>query len=155
MTSKGTVDEIPTWFWDILVETRPSLLALAKRLEALPRERLIAFASAYETAAEEVCDYWSGPVVGGVEYSEDDTEDLCKWIVAQGPDLWRTAVQLRGAIAPMGELKIASDAGRRNEHPRWSTEVENVAYEGYQAPESVAYAIFAARFGQDLHELLG
>ena len=79
----------PDWFWNILDSTRPSLAALEAWLVNAPKKRLEQFASAYELAAHSLRDYWDGPLVDGIQYSEDDTEDLCNWIVAQGRELWQ------------------------------------------------------------------
>jgi hypothetical protein len=74
----------PDWFWETLEGARPQLNTLAAELEAMPRERLVDFAAAYRDAACAVCDYWDGPVVDGIEFSEDDSEDLANWVVSVG-----------------------------------------------------------------------
>jgi hypothetical protein len=146
--------EIPDWFWDLLDSSRPSLQELASRLEALPRDHLIEYASTYVGVAEELCDYWSGPVVDGIEFSEDDTEDLCCWIVSQGPGLYAQALALQGNLEPLVLRYWASERGEDSEYPMWSTEVKNPAYRGDQSPGGLAHPIFQARFGSDLQDEL-
>jgi hypothetical protein len=146
--------EIPDWFWDLLESCRPNLQALASKLEALPRERLVAYAATYERAAEDLCDYWSGPMVDGARLSEDDTEDLCHWIVSQGPDVYRRALALRGQLQPLWLRYRASERGEDAEYPRWSVEVQNEAYRGYQSPSGIPHPIYEARFGSSLWDEL-
>jgi hypothetical protein len=42
-----------------------------------------------DDASEQVCDYWRGPTVDGIAFSEDDTEDLCDRVVSRGAGFWR------------------------------------------------------------------
>ena len=42
----------PDWFWEIIDTTRPDLLALADRLEALEREQLLNYYHFYEVASD-------------------------------------------------------------------------------------------------------
>jgi hypothetical protein len=63
------------WFWTLLDTARPSLLTLSHELEQLPRERLVEFACAYRDASEQICDFWLGPTVDRIAFSEDDTEE--------------------------------------------------------------------------------
>ena len=96
--------DIPAWFWSMLDETRPSLENLALLLEDLSRERLVQFAFHYQAAAQEVCDYWQGPVVDDISFSEDDTEDLCNWVVGQGRSMWEHALSLGSDLEPIVRL---------------------------------------------------
>jgi hypothetical protein len=146
--------EIPDWFWDLLDSSRPSLQELVFRLEALPRDQLIEYASTYVRAAEELCDYWAGPVVNGIEFSEDDTEDLCRWIVSQGPGLYAQALALQGNLEPLVSRYWASERGEDPEYAMWSTDVQNAAYRGYQSPAGIPHPIFEARFGSALQNEL-
>jgi hypothetical protein len=67
---------IPNWFWATLDAARPNLQSLVALLEKMPRKRLVEFAYFFKEASMEICDYWEGPTVDGIEFSEDDTEDL-------------------------------------------------------------------------------
>ena len=145
---------IPDWFWALLDESRPSLQALALLLEGLPRERLIQFAQLYRAAAEEVCDYSRGPVVDDIQFSEDDTEDLCNWVVGQGQSMWQRALSLGADLEPIVRLYWATEAKHGRSPLAWTLEVDNTAYHGYQAPEYIAHGVFAERFGEDLNEIL-
>ena len=143
-------NEIPEWFWELLDASRPSLQLLVDALEARPKEDLVAFARAFEEAAEEVCDYWDGPVVDDVPFSEDGTEDLCKWVVSQGRELWQQAVSKTIPLDDLVRLYWASGDSRDVAHPRWETTVNKAAYDGWRSPAAIVYAIFATRFGEDL-----
>lgn len=142
--------EIPDWFWELLDSCRPSLQALATKLEALPRERLVAYAALYERAAEELCDYWSGPIVDGEQLSVDDTEDLCHWIVSQGSEVYAQALALHGQLEPLWLHYRASERGEDPGFPAWSVEVQNEAYKGFQSPAGIPHPIYEARFGSSL-----
>lgn len=146
--------EIPAWFWALLDSSRPSLQKLAVKLEALSRDQLIEYARLYEGAAEVLCEYWSGPTVDGIAFSEDDTEDLCHWIVSQGPALYAQALALRGHLESLVPRYWASEQGEDPEYLRWSTEVVNPAYRGYQSPSGIPHSIFSERFGSELRREL-
>ena len=139
----------PDWFWNILESTRPSLMKLESWLVTAPREHVEEFAAAYELAAKTLCDYWDGPLVDGIQYSEDDTEDLCNWIVSQGRELWH---KVAGGDLDIGH--VASVVARRDYNllpvaiKDWSTEVRDPKHRGYQAPESIAMGVYYSRFGK-------
>jgi hypothetical protein len=108
------------------------------------------FLTAYELAAQTLCDYWDGPVVDGVQYSEDDTEDLCNWVVSQGRDLWQCVVE--------GDIDIgtiASIISSREFHllpvaiAEWTTTVGDPRHRGYQDPALIAQGVNLTRFGTD------
>ena len=150
---ENVTPEAPSWFWELLTSSCRSLQELADRLEALSREQVIEYAVTYRKAAERLCDYWAGPVVDGVDFSEDDTEDLCHWIVSQGPDLYAQALSLHGKLEPLARRYWASEQGQDPEYPAWTTAVLNPAYRGYQSPGLIPHAVFEARFGSSLeHE---
>lgn len=148
------MEQIPSLLWEVMASTRPSLRRLAARLESMPREELETFALAYERAAEEIVGYWEGPVVDGVEYSEDDTEDLCKWIVSQGEALWLQAVSRQRDLVNLAHLHELARRGEGREYVRWDADLENRLYVGSRTPEGLAFRIYEARFGSSLHERL-
>ena len=115
--------------WEQLESHGRDQAGLVAWLRAAPAEEIVAFQAAYELAAEELADYWDGPEVGGVQYSEDDTEDLCHWIVAQGRTAWEAArTDFPGAIGRY--------LARDRDDP-W-------------VPGAAAYAVYFERFGQAL-----
>ncbi|MEZ6136324.1 MAG: hypothetical protein R3C53_15625 [Pirellulaceae bacterium] len=147
--SATSMETPPDWFWDVLQSTSPSLKALEAWLVNVPKERVEQFASAYELAAQSLCDYWNGPIVDGVQYSEDDTEDVCNWIVSQGPGLWQRVFT--------GELDLERVAkiifnGHFHLLPEpvieWSEDVADPAHDGYQDPALIAAGVFYSRFGE-------
>ena len=142
----------PDWFWDVLESAKPNLQRLVDWLETATREEIVAFERTYEDAAKEVCDYWSGPTVDGVGFSEDDTEDFCHWVVSQGRALWRQA-RTAPDLEPFVRLYWAAEDGA-TDWPKWNSSVLNENYRGYQAPGSVAYAVFEARFSEPLDQYL-
>jgi len=138
----------PDWFWNILDSTRPSLAALEAWLVNAPKKRLEQFASAYELAAHSLRDYWDGPLVDGIQYSEDDTEDLCNWIVAQGRELWQ---RVRAGDIDIGRVASIVSKGHFHLLPvptdKWTTEVHNPKHLGYQDPALIAMGVYHSRFG--------
>ncbi|WP_433217212.1 hypothetical protein ACQP00_09230 [Dactylosporangium sp. CS-047395] len=117
------------WFWSVLETHARDMDGLVAWLRSAPRDQVVAFQVAYEEAAGELADYWDGPLVDGVQYSEDDTEDLCLWIVAQGRDAWEDARVDFGAAVRRYGARDVDDA--------W-------------VPGGVAYQIFFGRFGSSL-----
>ncbi|WP_432824790.1 hypothetical protein [Dactylosporangium sp. CA-092794] len=126
--------EVPAWFWDVIEAHKPGTASLAGWLRRAAEDEIVAYQLAYELAAEEVADYWDGPVVDGVQYSEDDTEDLCKWVVAQGRAAWAAARSGPEGMADAVRRYTARDAAEA-----WT-------------PDGAAHAIFHERFHASLHE---
>jgi hypothetical protein len=138
----------PDWFWNILDSTRPSLAALETWLVNAPKEQLEEFANVYELAAQSLCDYWDGPLVDNLQYSEDDTEDLCNWVVSQGRELWQ---RVRAGDIDIGCVASILSKGEFHLLPvpteQWSTEVSNPKHRGYQDPALIAMGVYFTRFG--------
>jgi hypothetical protein len=118
----------------------------------MPRDELEEFALAYELAAEEITGYWDGPV--GLGYSEDDTEDLCKWIVSQGEALWLQAVSRERDLMDLAHLHELAQRGEGNEYKRWDVDLEHQRYYGWLSPSGLAGIIYETRFGSCLLERL-
>jgi hypothetical protein len=97
----------------LIDETRPSAAALRERIDALDVDALVELLADLVDAAAEVRVKWEGPVDpslgrGGDCWSEDWTEDVVDWIVAQGTEVWLAA---RGASdEALLELGRAYDA---------------------------------------------
>jgi hypothetical protein len=136
---------VPDWFWDILDSTRPNLQRLIEWLEAATREQLIEFQRSYDEAAQEVCDFWSGPTVDGVTLSEDDTEDFCRWIVSQGRIFWEQVVKA-------SDLESFVRIYWAAERPNWDSFVINPMYRGFQSPGIIGHAVFESRFHESLDD---
>ncbi|MET7393043.1 hypothetical protein ABZS66_06040 [Dactylosporangium sp. NPDC005572] len=120
-------------FWSVLETHARSQASILAWLREAPEDEIVAFQLTYELAAEALTDYWDGPVVDGVRYSEDDTEDLCMWIVAQGREFWTAArADFGGAV----NRYTARDGG-----DPWT-------------PGAPAYAVYFERFGRSLYERL-
>ncbi|WP_432987412.1 DUF4240 domain-containing protein [Dactylosporangium sp. CA-233914] len=126
--------DVPDRFWNVLEAHAPSTQRLTAWLRGASEDEIVAFQLAYELAAEEITDYWDGPVVDGVPYSEDDTEDLCQWIVAQGRPAWEAA-----RSGPAGLTEAIRRYVERDLDDAW-------------IPGSVAHAIFYDRFHASLDE---
>ena len=102
--------------------TRPSIAALRERLAALDADALVELLADLVDAAAEVRVKWEGPCdpslgAEGQCWSEDSTEDLVDWIVAQGTEVWLTA---RGASdAFLLALARARDEEEQAGSGRW------------------------------------
>lgn len=148
------MEKPPDWFWNLIDAKKPDLQQLERWLLAASREEVEMFAIAYDIAAESVADYWEGPDVDGVQFSEDDTEDLCKWVVSQGQIFWESAISGERSLVDLARLYWQSERGEIPELPKWTTEVTNPQNQGYQAPEYIAYAVYEWRFGESLDDRL-
>ena len=128
----NAMEPMPELLWTVIENSKPSLQRLADWLESASREDVERFALTYEWAAQEIAEYWQGPLVDDVQYSEDDTEDLCNWIVSQGRKLWGQAVSeeidladLRGFVIVLNRDKFLNFQGglstltRRNTTATW------------------------------------
>lgn len=78
----------------LLAETQPDVSALVRRLSDLDAESLLGLAADVVDASADVRVAWEGPLdtSGDFCWSEDSTEDLTGWIVAQGEAYWRAVV---------------------------------------------------------------
>jgi hypothetical protein len=139
-------EEVPAWFWDVIETNRPSIARLVAWLESATEDEIVSYQLAYELAAEAIIGYWEGPSVEGVQFSEDDTEDMCRWVVSQGRQAWEDArsgrvrldvVALRYLTRDAGPL--SEDAGPLPEQDGWT-------------PGNPAYSVFFERFHDSLDE---
>ncbi|MFE6871298.1 hypothetical protein ACFVFS_32665 [Kitasatospora sp. NPDC057692] len=146
--------EVPDWFWDVLEEARPRLSALELWLESRPREVLEAFALAYEAAADALADFADGVCVEGDAWSEDDTEDLCLWVVGQGRGLWGSVVSGERSLEDAARLYLGRAPRPSDRVVRWDAEVANPEHRGYQSPGGIAHGVYRSRFAEDLQERL-
>ncbi|MBX7218538.1 MAG: DUF4240 domain-containing protein [Blastocatellia bacterium] len=126
---------VPDWFWEVLESAKPELQRLVDWLEAASREEIVEFQRTYEDAAQAICDYWDGPVVGDIVFSEDDTEDFCTWVVSQGRALWEQAL-VAADLEPLVQLYRASESESDTTWPNWNPKVLNPAY-----PKPAQYSI--------------
>lgn len=153
-TTTGKPMEQPSdWFWAMLEAASPSLAKLEAKLVEATKEELRRFGSEYRFASESLCDYWDGPVVFGIQYSEDDTEDVCNWIVSQGRELWHRIINGEIAFTNVAEMLARQEFAR---FPiavtDWTMEVADPRHCGYQAPSAIAAGVYFTRFGCMLHE---
>ena len=81
---------IESWFWELLEKHKPNIDRLESSLRVLERPLLEKFLVYYHIASEMSCEPWNGPYINDSigNLSEDSTEDLTDWIVAQGIDAW-------------------------------------------------------------------
>ncbi|WP_380283256.1 hypothetical protein [Kitasatospora purpeofusca] len=147
-------EDVPDWFWDVLEATRPRLSTLELWLESQPREVLEAFALAYEAAADALADFSEGVRVDGEFWSEDDTEDLCGWVVGQGRGLWGSVIAGERSLEEAAQMYLDRAALPADHVVPWDEEVANPEHRGYQSPASIAHGVYRTRFAEDLHERL-
>ena len=95
-----------------------------------------------------VCEPWDGPLVDGVSFSEDDTEDFTDWVVSQGASAWHRACE----ADDLAELAREYQAARRA--PTWDIAVTEPAYGGWQTCKAIAYAVYERVHGGDLLDAL-
>ncbi|MDY0816636.1 hypothetical protein [Kitasatospora purpeofusca] len=147
-------DRDPDWFWEVLDATRPRLSALESWLESQPRDVLEAFALAYESAAESLADFSEGVSVDGDVWSEDGTEDLCRWVVGQGYGLWSPVVAGDLPLEEVARMYLGRAPLLPEGGTPWDGEVSDPAHRGYQSPGAIVQGVYRTRFAEDLHERL-
>lgn len=148
------LEEIPEWFWEVLDATRPRLSALASWLESQPREVLEAYALAYGAAMCSLADFSQGVRVDGVVWSEDDTEDLCAWVVGQGRGFWHPTVAGQRDLAEVAQAYLGRVSPFSAEVTPWDTGVSNPEHRGYQSPGAIVQGVYRTCFAQSLHDRL-
>ncbi len=145
---------IPQWVWDLLARARSEREGLRPALQALDRQSLEEFIVRYHLASEAVCEPWDGPYIEERDYhlSEDSTEDLTDWIVAQGNDAWEYA---RGPSVNWSQpLTLSSQptAHRDPEIPACHTVHAGNTESGWGAAKSVAMQLYYDRFGDSFYD---
>ncbi|WP_194923311.1 hypothetical protein [Catenulispora pinisilvae] len=130
--------EIPDAFWDRVGSAGPGDEGATAWLSVATASEIVEYQLAFELAAEELADYSDGPCVDAFVFSEDDTEDLCLWIVAQGRQAWQSVRAGRESLA---------QAARRYLARRLDAESET-----WTAAGTSAYSIFHDRFGESLSD---
>ncbi|MFF2658155.1 hypothetical protein ACFVUH_12395 [Kitasatospora sp. NPDC058032] len=145
-------DEVPDWFWAALEATRPRLSALESWLESRPREVLEAFALAFEAAADALADFSDGVRVDGFGWSEDDTEDLCLWIVGQGRGFWESVLAGERSLEEAAQLYLGRVPPSAGQVVPWDEEVTNPEHRGYQSPGTIVHGVYRTRFSEVLDE---
>ncbi|MFB6891530.1 hypothetical protein ACFCX4_19740 [Kitasatospora sp. NPDC056327] len=148
-------DDVPGWFWEVLAATRPRLTALESWLGSRPREVLEEFALAHECAAESLADYADGVCVDGDGWSEDDTEDLCAWVVAQGHGFWEAVRTGRLRLDEAARLYLGRTPPPPGHPAPWDDEVADPRHRGYRSPAAIVHGVYRTRFAEELHERLG
>lgn len=137
----------PGWFWAAIDAARPDVAALETWLTDQPRAIVADFGYWYDTAALELADYWNGIEVDDVVWSEDDMEDLCKWIVGRGRVYWTTVVAGGRPLLDAAREYLA-DVGR------WTADRVRPDHRGYASPGGIAHGVYRSRFGARLHDLI-
>ncbi|WP_395842330.1 DUF4240 domain-containing protein [Archangium violaceum] len=147
-------DDIAPWFWEVIERCKPSLATLSEWLESAKREDVENFQRFYLDAATCVAEAWNGPVVDGIEFSEDSTEDFTAWVVSQGRSVWQQAVDSSANQEALVREYWRVSEGEPSAYVAWSTEGVRGEYAGYLAPEAIAHAVYERRFGEDLLDVL-
>ncbi|MBS2032015.1 MAG: hypothetical protein JST54_29220 [Deltaproteobacteria bacterium] len=127
---------------------------MARVLENLSKGQLIEFGRVFRDAAEAIVPYWEGPLVDGIQFSEDDTEDLCHWIVGQGLETWQRAISERDLqfLAREAWQSRRTSTGRST---GWDDDLDPDSFLGSRSILGMASAVFEARFGESLFDALG
>jgi hypothetical protein len=129
------------WFWQSIDAARPSLAVLEAWLMAQPKDVVARFGRTYQDAASDLADYSTG--MDGDVWSEDDMEDLCRWVVGRGRAFWESV--------ETGRLQLREAARLYSRDPEpWLANLTNPALRGYAAPGSLAAGVYWTRFGEVL-----
>lgn len=127
-------------WWRLIASAFPSPQALREALAALSREELLELGVFVFEATHAVREPWRGP--RGM--SEDDTEDLTAFVVAQGEACWREAVGAKdeALLACAALMKAVASP----EHPRRWSALDGTVSIGFEVFEE-----FERRFGDDTY----
>lgn len=91
LSSDSSTPVITEWFWDVLAQANNSRDTLRRVLTRLGREEILRFAREFEYAAAELT---IEPYTRYMEYnSDDDVEDVAKWVVSQGKQYYERVIQ--------------------------------------------------------------
>ncbi|MFI6576237.1 hypothetical protein ACIBFB_10560 [Nocardiopsis sp. NPDC050513] len=123
-------------------------------MESQSRQMLEGFALAYLDAADALIDVSEGVIVDDVVWSEDDTEDLCVWVVGQGRGFWSSVVTGERELAEAALAFSGRGSPLSGEVTRWDHEVSAPEHRGYQSPDAIVYGVYRTRFAEDLYERL-
>lgn len=144
-------DDIPIeeWFWEIIERCKPEKVRLERELMETDRTTVEKFIVYYYVASWQVCEPWDGPFIDDSvgHLSEDSTEDLADWVVAQGRDAWHYAQTTYVDWRRLLYLAHDPNAERSSEIEMWHLVHTANTESGWGAAKGVAKCVFHDRFG--------
>lgn len=152
MTDRSANDLL--WFGALLESSNRSLIALGRKLEALPKEQWRRYRLEFDKWAGDVNPhYWEECQPHLSEScSEDSAEDFAAWVVMQGLGFYEEVAAHPERIDAYLKMFCQAEAERRTGGPGWwNNDVDRTEYRGYQRADYIATPIYQARFGEDLH----
>lgn len=133
------MNTIPDWFWQVIEKTKPNKEKLNQWLETAEKERIVQFYLAFASASEEIADYWDGIVYKDGQFSEDDMEDFCNWIVSQGKEFWLETTKENADLISISKIYLRTESGETTEYPDWS-------------PQHLAGDFFYKTFNENIYD---
>jgi hypothetical protein len=147
--------ELQPWFWELLESSGRNLRTLCRKLEALPRERLLEYRENYDAAKECINPCYADEYLAHLaDCSEDHADDFAAWAVSQGREFYAQVRAQPARIGEFFEMFEACEAGEGFPGLRWDEEVDRKEYKGYQRADYIADPIFESRFGEELEDAL-
>ncbi|MCE3229975.1 MAG: hypothetical protein K0S32_4526 [Bacteroidetes bacterium] len=153
---------IPSWFWEIIDNSKPDLIKLEQKLEQLDKETLENYYGFYKAASQDICEPWSGPFIDDSigHLSEDSTSDLTDWIVSQGYDYWASISALyedeeakeKALVEAFWTEDKVSKEGKHGSLVKWTYTISNPTYKGYQSPGYLPIPIYKHKFKLDIYD---
>ena len=151
------VPRIDDWFWDALESSDHSLRELCRKLEELPREQLYSFQYQYMEAMEYAPpgdQDAPAPLSSGLCPDGFPDEDFADWVVSQGREFYYQLRREPERLQEYVSMYLASEDGSGSSELRWDNDVDREEYRGWQSPFQVGFAIFRARFGKDIVQMI-
>ncbi|HQR07656.1 MAG TPA: DUF4240 domain-containing protein [Gemmatales bacterium] len=149
--------QIDDWFWELLESSQGSLRLLCRKIEQLPRQRVIDYHRLYEEAKSSVNPLCREDDVTSPDddCSEDGADDFAAWVVMQGKSLYERAVHdpLHLALLLKSFQEHEAGKGALAFGIAWDNNVDRKEYGGYQRADYIAAPIYRTRFGEELAEV--
>jgi len=141
------------WVWLVLESSSRTLRNLCRQLERLPRERLRRFQEAFDTQMGTVNLYgdWDAVASHVTEWpSEDGADDFAALVVEQGR-VFHDSVRSNPDQVQRHLDRFRAMEAEPQGASTWERLVDRKEYRGYQSPESIALAVYRARFGEAMN----
>jgi hypothetical protein len=139
----------------LIEQSKPDLNALEATLLKMDRTSIEKFLVYYHIASEWACAKWSGPYINESigHLSEDSTEDLTDWIVAQGQKAWNYAQTENANWPQLFDLSNYPNSNCCEQIIDWYTSYPNNTQTGWGSIKYTAVKIFEDRFDESFYDI--
>lgn len=135
-------------YWSLIESSQRKLAELARQLETLMQDELVAYQVHCWHAKEDVNPFSRFEEMRPLRIpcSEDQGDDFSAWVLGEGRAFFE---MVRDHPA---EIQKFMDLYEDPKGPKWETTVQRKEYQGFRSVDLLAKAVYRKRFREDLDE---